>query len=309
MRSTTTFVTALLASSVAVAQPRHHGHQRRHHQHQPEKRDLEVVWETVWETATVYVDETTTETVLPEKTPEPEPEINAAPPSPPPSQGEDEDQGQDQDQDQESSTVPPGQFFETPTETPTTLATSTSAPPPPPPPPASTTTTPAPPPQQPTVLAPPPAPEAPTSKAEPTSSAAPPPVESPDSGNGGSSGGSSGGSGSGVSGKGDITYYQVGLGSCGYDDSGEDDKKNIVALPKDMWMAESTLTSYGLDQPAHPWCDKTVTIKANGNSIQAVVRDLCPGCDGGSIDVTEHAYIELFGDLTSGRAEAEWFMN
>ena len=83
MRSDTTFVTALLASSVAVAQPRHHGHHRRH-QHQAEKRELKIEWETVWETATVYVDESTTETVLPEKTPAPQPETNAAPPSPPP---------------------------------------------------------------------------------------------------------------------------------------------------------------------------------------------------------------------------------
>ena len=118
MRSTTTFITALLASA-AVAQPRQHGHHRRH---QHAKRELVVEWETVWETATVYVDETTTETVLPEKTPEPEP---TSAPEPKPEEAK---------PSEEAPVVPPGQFFETPSQPQTTLATSTTAPPPPPPP-------------------------------------------------------------------------------------------------------------------------------------------------------------------------------
>lgn len=306
MKSTT--FTAVLLASVAVAQPHHgHQHQRRHqHEDQLEKRELVVEWETVWETATVYVDETTTETVLPEKTPEAE----ALPTT--------------------STGGGPGQFFETPTVQPTTLATSTTAASSPPPPPAETTTEEAPPaptttststPQPepttttapavavPTIAAPPPVAETTTSTPPaPTTTSAAPPAET-SSGSGSGDGGSSGGSGSGVSGEGEITYYAVGLGACGYDDSGADDTENIVAMPIEMWTAVSSATNYGLGMPAHPWCDKTITIRANGKSVQAKIRDNCPGCSGASIDVTPHAFLALFGSLDGGRENVEWSMN
>lgn len=289
-----TAITAAILASVAVAQP--HGHHRRHrHEDQLEKRELVVEWETVWETATVYVDEYTTETVLPSKTAEPEPT---------------------------TSTGAPIQFFETPT----TLATSTTAPtveevPVPTTteaPPAPTTYAPEPEPttvdqpttvEQPTVEEPPvvetptSAPPPPPPPAETTTStpAAQPTVSPPESG--GSSGGSGGG-------EGDITYFNVALGACGYDDTGADETENIVALPAGMWDAESTLTSYGLNMPAHPWCDKIITIEApNGKTVEAKVRDRCPGCDGASIDVTPHAFKQLYGSLEAGRTECKWWFN
>ncbi|KAK7756034.1 hypothetical protein SLS62_001977 [Diatrype stigma] len=297
-----TFTAALLAS-VAVAQPQH-GHQRRHkHQDELEKRELVVEWETVWETATVYVDETTTETVLPEKTPEVESAATT------------------------TSTGVPGQFFQTPSEQPTTLATSTSsaaavaAPPPAettseaPPAPSTTSTTSTPQPEPttaaapvisvPAIVVPPPVVATTSSPAEEptTTSSTPPPAETSSS-----SGGGSGGS-TGVSGKGDITYYTVGMGACGYDDTGADDSENIVAMPVGMWTAVSTATNLGVDMPAHPWCDKSITITANGKSIQAKIRDQCPGCSGGSIDVTAHAFEALFGSLDGGRESVEWTMD
>lgn len=297
----TTFAAALLAS-VAVAQPQH-GHQRRHkHQDELEKRELVVEWETVWETATVYVDETTTETVLPEKTPEVESAATTI------------------------STGVPGQFFQTPSEQPTTLATSTSSAAPPPPPaeitteappaPTTTSTTSTPQPEPTTAAAPiisvppiavPPPVVATTSSPaeEPTTSSAPPPAETSSSGGGGGSGGGS----TGVSGKGDITYYTVGMGACGYDDTGADDSENIVAMPVGMWTAVSSATNLGIDMPAHPWCDKTITITANGKSVQAKIRDQCPGCSGGSIDVTAHAFLALFGSLDGGRETVEWTLD
>ncbi len=290
-----TFTAALLAS-VAVAKP--HGHNRRHgHQHQDqlEKRELVVEWETVWETSTVYVDEIMTETVYPEETPAPEPTTSAG---------------------------VPGQFFQTPTQQPTTLATSSPAPSvappepstqtPPPPAPTTTTTTTSTPAPQPTTTAapsvapaPPPVVPAPPPAAESTTEASPPAQSSspPSSSSGG------GGGGGGASGSGDITYYDVGLGACGYDDSGKGETENIVAMPKGMWLAVSSLTNSGLNSPSHPWCDKTITVTANGNSITATVRDQCPGCEGGSIDVTPHAFQALFGSLGGGRLHAEWTMN
>ncbi|RYP53039.1 hypothetical protein DL768_001894 [Monosporascus sp. mg162] len=291
-----TAITAAILASVAVAQP--HGHHRRHrHEDQLEKRELVIEWETVWETATVYVDEYTTETVLPSKTAEPEPT---------------------------TSTGVPIQFFETPT----TLATSTTAPtveevPVPtttevPPAPTTTyvpepepTTVEQPPVDEQTTVEKPPVVETPTSAPPPppppaetttsTPPAAQPTVSPPESGS--SSGGSGGG-------EGDITYFNVALGACGYDDTGADETENIVALPAGMWDAESTLTSYGINMPAHPWCDKTITIEApNGKTVEAKVRDRCPGCNGASIDVTPHAFKQLYGSLEVGRTECKWWFN
>ncbi|RYP04333.1 hypothetical protein DL764_004526 [Monosporascus ibericus] len=289
-----TAIAAAILASVAAAQP--HGHHRRHrHEDQLEKRALVVEWETVWETATVYVDEYTTETVLPSKTAEPEPT---------------------------TSTGVPIQFFETPT----TLATSTTAPtveevPVPTttevPPAPTSTYVPEPEPEpttvdEPTTVEPPPVVETPTSAAPPppppaeetttsTPPAAQPPVSPPESGSSNGSGGSGGG-------EGDITYFNVALGACGYDDTGADETENIVALPAGMWDAESTLTSYGINMPAHPWCDRIITIEApNGNTADAKVRDRCPSCDGASIDVTPHAFKQLYGSLEVGRTEAKWW--
>ncbi|RYP78868.1 hypothetical protein DL771_000253 [Monosporascus sp. 5C6A] len=291
-----TAITAAILASVAVAQP--HGHHRRHrHEDQLEKRELVIEWETVWETATVYVDAYTTETVLPSKTAEPEPT---------------------------TSTGVAVQFFETPT----TLATSTTAPkveevPVPTTtevPPAPTTTY-APEPEPTTVEQPPvveqstvekpPVVETPTSVAPPPPPAetttSTPPASQPTIVSPPESGSSSGGSGGG---EGDITYFNVALGACGYDDTGADETENIVALPAGMWDAESTLTSYGINMPAHPWCDKIITIEApNGNTVEAKVRDRCPGCSGASIDVTPHAFKQLYGSLEVGRTEAKWWFN
>ena len=146
---------------------------------------------------------------------------------------------------------------------------------------------------------------------QPTSVAAPPSEPAPSGGSdkGSSSESSTSGAGSGISGKGEITYYQVGLGACGYDDTGDDQTKNIVAMPEGMWDATSSLTNSGINQPEHPWCDKTITVHANGKSIECVIRDRCPGCAAGSIDVTEHAFLALFGSLDAGREQVEWTMN
>ncbi|KAK3691976.1 hypothetical protein B0T22DRAFT_474955 [Podospora appendiculata] len=66
--------------------------------------------------------------------------------------------------------------------------------------------------------------------------------------------------------RGDMTYYEVALGSCGQDDSGKGDTENIVAV------------SASLGNP----CGRSVTITAsNGNKVAAVVRDKCPIVHGG----------------------------
>ncbi|KAI1382513.1 uncharacterized protein F4822DRAFT_435501 [Hypoxylon trugodes] len=109
---------------------------------------------------------------------------------------------------------------------------------------------------------------------------------------------------------GEITYYNAGLGACGYPDDGKDDTTNIVAIPAQFWDNISTATSYGLNQPAHPLCDKTITITSlDGKATTATIRDRCGGCAGHAIDVTPHAFNELFGSLEGGRLDCTWEIN
>lgn len=108
---------------------------------------------------------------------------------------------------------------------------------------------------------------------------------------------------------GDMTYYQIGLGSCGYDDSGLDLSKPVVAISSTFWDSVSSLTSYGINQPAHPFCDQEITIKYNGKTMTGVVRDRCPGCPAKGIDVSEMIFDDLVGGTGAGRVEVEWSFN
>lgn len=294
MKSVSVAAAAAVLAGMSIAQP--HGH----HHHQHPKRELVTEWETVWETVTVLVDESTTETIFPAHT----------------------------------TSGAPGEFFQPPASTTTTtsaISTSTSEPQPEPtiaevttstqalP---TTTSTPAPAPTTSTTssVAPPPAPTT-------TSTPAPAPTTtsvqvattaaSSNTGSSGSSGynyaGADGafGSSSMDSAKysGDITYYALGLGACGYDDSGLDLSQHIVALSHVDWYNRGSGTSLGIDMPNHPWCDQTITITAGGKSTTALVHDICPGCAEGSIDVSESVFDALFGGLGAGREPASWSFN
>ncbi|KAF4976977.1 hypothetical protein FZEAL_6426, partial [Fusarium zealandicum] len=112
---------------------------------------------------------------------------------------------------------------------------------------------------------------------------------------GGSSGGSS------ASKSGEFTYYDIGLGACGGEDvSGQDEDINVVALSHLLMGEESN---------SNPMCGKTITIKANGKTTQATVRDKCMGCAVNDIDVSRKVYKEIWGSLDSGRTEVDWWFN
>jgi hypothetical protein len=128
------------------------------------------------------------------------------------------------------------------------------------------------------------APPAPTTSAAPAAKVA-------------SGGSSSSGS---ASYNGDLTYFALGMGACGFDDSGKDQSDNIVAVSSQVMGAQSN---------GNPLCDKTITVSANGKSIQATVRDKCPSCAPGDIDGSEKMFIELFGSLDAGRSKIDWHFN
>jgi expansin (peptidoglycan-binding protein) len=95
-----------------------------------------------------------------------------------------------------------------------------------------------------------------------------------------------------------LTYYAVGLGACGEDDTGRDMSANIVAMSSEVM---------GFRSNDNPMCGKTIQIynSANGKVSTGVVRDKCPGCKRGSIDVSQKLFEEL-GDLAQGRIPISW---
>lgn len=178
-----------------------------------------------------------------------------------------------------SSSETPGQFFEgsssqAPVETPAAapapaVETTTQAPPPPPPTTTSTTTT-----------TPAPAPAPATSAAS-----------SGDSGSGGTPSDAF---------NGDLTWYTIGLGACGEDDTGKDMTDPIVALSYLLMGTESN---------DNPYCGKTITISYGGKTATATVKDKCMGCAIHAIDVSQLVFTEVIGDLGVGRAPVTWWFN
>lgn len=295
-------VASALFAAVAVAQPHgnaHGIHHRRHHQNA--ERDVvvtEIEWVTKYEYVTKMVDATTTVWITP---------------------------GQEQP---ESTSSEPAKFVETqappqpapeikkpvekkPAPT-TTLVTSVYTPPPPPPEPSTTEVKVAPKPKPKPIYkapepvttqqyVPPPEPQPTTAAAAAPSPVEEEPEEEPEKepeNNGGSSGGSSSGSSEKMSGE--FTYYDVGMGACGEDDSGLDETENIVALSH---LLMGTVSN------GNPMCGKTITIKANGKTTTAVVKDKCMACKPHDIDVSKKCFKEISGDLEAGRIEVEWWFN
>lgn len=97
--------------------------------------------------------------------------------------------------------------------------------------------------------------------------------------------------------RGRMTYYDVGLGACGDDDSGLGDTHNIVAVSSSLMPG-----SGGGDM-----CGKKISIKgSNGKEVTATIRDKCPSCPEGGIDVSQKVFKEITGDLGVGKTEVTW---
>ena len=112
-----------------------------------------------------------------------------------------------------------------------------------------------------------------------------------------SSGPSSGECSAGSPCEGDITYYEAGLGACGFTNDGSVDK--IVALPHGLMGTQSN---------GNPYCGRMITVKctSTGKTTTAKVMDKCMGCIGDSIDLSNAAFDEI-ADEAVGRTVAEWW--
>lgn len=258
---TTAFATAVLAH------PSHVNHHRRHVPKDAvnivEKRAIHTEWviETAWITQTEYVDATTTITIKGQ-----------------PSLAND---GSDE---ADTETRKDAQFFETPAQQDSPPQPTVAADPAPQPvvnPPEHT----------PEAIIPAPAPAA----ASPASIPQVVPEAQPQGGSSASNGGSS------DLVNGELTWFILGIGACGWNDAGKDESEYYIALSAEVMGERSN---------DNPYCGRTVTITApNGASAIATIRDKCGDCAPGHIDGTKKLFTDLFGSLGVGRGAVQWQFN
>ncbi|KAG6919982.1 hypothetical protein DXG01_013331 [Tephrocybe rancida] len=91
------------------------------------------------------------------------------------------------------------------------------------------------------------------------------------------------------------TFYDVGLGACGKFDVASN---FIVALNS---------AQYGGGYPG-PNCFKTITMTYNGKTTTATIKDECPGCPYGGLDLSRGLF-QFFASEDKGVLYGEWHFN
>jgi hypothetical protein len=100
---------------------------------------------------------------------------------------------------------------------------------------------------------------------------------------------------------GELTYYDPGLGACGWKNSSTE---RVCAVSHLVFDAVGT----GTDPNQNILCGKKVRITREGKkngTVEAVVVDRCEGCQGRDLDLSP----ALFGELAEkdeGRVEGKW---
>ncbi|KAI8934018.1 hypothetical protein NX059_008786 [Plenodomus lindquistii] len=101
----------------------------------------------------------------------------------------------------------------------------------------------------------------------------------------------------------DITIYDNngGFGACGTE---LHDTDMIVALAQPAWGASTYDVMTGA--ATNPWCGQKIQVEYQGNTIEAKIMDLCPGCSGNDIDLSLAAWKALTGLDEKTRLKASW---
>ncbi|WRT66739.1 uncharacterized protein IL334_003702 [Kwoniella shivajii] len=97
---------------------------------------------------------------------------------------------------------------------------------------------------------------------------------------------------------GQATYFEVGLGACGWWNQNSD---YIVALNSEIFERNGgSNCGQGI----------TLTNTDNGKTIKVSVADECPTCDGGSLDLSPSAFAALTdGNMDQGVFPISWHFN
>ena len=94
---------------------------------------------------------------------------------------------------------------------------------------------------------------------------------------------------------GDITFYDTGLGACGWTNDGTTEK--VFALAHGMMGAQSN---------GNPFCGRQAEISLNGKTVVGKLVDKCGGCEGQSIDLS-HALFDVLAPESAGRiSDVKW---
>ncbi|KAK4553707.1 hypothetical protein LTR86_009205 [Recurvomyces mirabilis] len=97
---------------------------------------------------------------------------------------------------------------------------------------------------------------------------------------------------------GNMTWYDVGVGSCGNISSSSE---HIVALsPAHMGSVPNP--------NLNPICGSTITIEFEGQSVQATVLDTCPSCEANAIDCSSSVF-KAVAPNGDGRVVVDWRFN
>ncbi|MCJ1441648.1 MAG: hypothetical protein MMC23_002138 [Stictis urceolatum] len=98
---------------------------------------------------------------------------------------------------------------------------------------------------------------------------------------------------------GDLTYYDVGLGSCGITNGPGD---AIVALAVDMMQN-------GANPNANPLCGQTITISYNGVQTQATIVDTCQACATDDLDASTSLFSTVAPNGDGRVHGVSWWFN
>lgn len=94
---------------------------------------------------------------------------------------------------------------------------------------------------------------------------------------------------------GDITYYDTGLGACGWTNDGK--TENVFALAHEMMGTQSN---------GNPFCGRQAEISLNGKTVVGKLVDKCGGCEGQSIDLS-HSLFDALAPESKGRiSDVTW---
>jgi len=78
-----------------------------------------------------------------------------------------------------------------------------------------------------------------------------------------------------------------------------------VAIASSAWGASTYDTMTG--KATNKWCGQKVRIEYNGKSVDAKVMDMCPGCAGHDLDLSDAAWAAI-GMTEWTRVKGSWSM-
>ncbi|KAJ5807353.1 hypothetical protein N7447_010809 [Penicillium robsamsonii] len=98
---------------------------------------------------------------------------------------------------------------------------------------------------------------------------------------------------------GDLTWYDTGLGACGWFNNGGDHVCAVSHIVFDRANVDGN--------PNHnPLCGRLIHIQRGNRGIDVTLVDRCEGCGEFDVDVTRGVFEQL-GNLDEGRVHTDWW--